>query len=144
MLESVRATTKSCALRGKTYFTIAERPTNGLTVKEQAMTRKSQFRSLFVLLGLLTIGAQSGFAQADPPPLSFVNNYFVTGDYVVGGASGMNSSFVNINGNSYALGTITIPDANPAIHGKTSVPNGAQVVAALLYWQTVEKVAQPG
>ena len=44
-----------------------------------------------------------------------------------------------IGGNGYATGTITVPDANPGIHGTKSVPSGAQVVIALLYWQTAEK-----
>jgi hypothetical protein len=117
--------------------------------KEPAMSRKIQFACLFVLLGLLSAAAQSGFAQnasaQNTNPLNFGNNFFVTGDYVVAGAQGMNSSFTTINGNSYAIGTIKIPDGNPGIRGTTSVPKGAQIVAALLYWQTVEKIGvKPG
>jgi len=62
--------------------------------------------------------------------LILTNNYFVTGDYVVGGWVKGSS-----NG-SLATGTLTIPDANsvPA----TGVPPGADIVAAFLYWETVE------
>ena len=72
-------------------------------------------------------------------PLNFGNNFFVTGDYIVAGAYGMNYKFQTINGNSYTVGTIYVPDSNPGITGARQVPNGAQVVSALLYWQTVEK-----
>lgn len=98
---------------------------------------------------LLIIGlAQAGFAQsaaaASDPPLNFANNFFVTGGYIVAGASGMAQKFTTINGVSYAVGTITVPDGNPGITGTKQVPAGAQIVAALLYWQSVEKVAAPG
>src|SRR5882724_6908900 len=107
---------------------------------------------------LLVFGfAQTATAQtvaaASDPPLDFGNNFFVTGDYVVTGAQGLNANFAN----GFATGTISIPDANPGIRpgasntciingiSKTNcVPAGAQIVAALLYWQTVEKLAQPG
>ena len=47
---------------------------------------KSQLSFYFVLLALLVTVTQSGFA-ADP--LSFGNNFFVTGDYIVVGAYNM-------------------------------------------------------
>ena len=99
-----------------------------------------QLMSLLVLLGALPAMAPSGFAQAPNPPLNFANNFFVTGDYIVAGANGMTRSFSTINGVSYAVGTITVPDSNPGITGAKQVPPGAQIVAALLYWQTAEKV----
>ena len=111
--------------------------------KEAAMSRKIRFVCLFVLLGLLSLATQPGFAQS---PLNFGNNFFVTGDYIVAGAYGMTTKSTTINGVTYAVGTINVPDANPkgvpnpGITGATSVPPGAQIVAALLYWQTVEKV----
>ncbi len=126
--------------------------------KDPAMSRKIQFAFVLLLLGLLSTAAQSGFAQSGSAqsnvnPLAFGNNFFVTGDYVVAGAQGMTSSFTTINGNSYAIGTIKIPDGNPGIQPgitntcvinnvitKNCVPAGAQIVAALLYWQTVEKI----
>ena len=61
-----------------------------------------------------------------PNPLSFENNYFVTGDYVAAGVS------LRTNG----TGTITIQSyAQSASNG---VPDGADVVDAYLYWETVE------
>jgi hypothetical protein len=59
------------------------------------------------------------------------NNYFVTGDYVVGGDV-FDGTFVN----GLAMGKITIPD--PKQPNSTSVPAGADIVAAFLYWETVE------
>jgi hypothetical protein len=105
-----------------------------------------------IALGFLLI---LGFAQSDlaqsTPPLNFANNFFVTGDYVVAGAYGMNNTFQNINAfgytEGYTTGAIPVPDlANPSNSsqkntgntGATSVPTGAQIVAALLYWETVE------
>jgi hypothetical protein len=82
---------------------------------------------------LLAFGfAQPASAQNAPNQLTLSNNYFVTGDYVVGGV-GLRGLGVN----GVATGTIKIPDANsvPA----TGVPPGADIVAAFLYWETVEK-----
>jgi hypothetical protein len=108
-------------------------------------------RATFTLGLLLIIGfAQSGLAQSPTPPLNFGNNFFVTGDYIVAGAYNMTSSFETRNGVTYAVGTIKVPDANskgvanPGIQGPTKVPTGAQVIAALLYWQAVEKVGAAG
>src|SRR5207248_3603288 len=78
---------------------------------------------------LLAFGfAQPGPAQTPTPtPLKFSNNFFVTGDYVVGG-------WVK------ATGKITIPD--PQAYASNAplqrVPVGADVVAAFLYWSSVE------
>jgi len=110
------------------------------------MSRKIQFVCVFILLGLLSLATQPGFAQS---PLNFGNNFFVTGDYIVAGAYNMNQNFTTINGVTYAVGTINVPDTNPGIQpgvqGEKQVPPGAQIVAALLYWQTVEKVGvKPG
>ena len=70
--------------------------------------------------------AQIGTAADNP--LHYFKNYFVTGDYAVGGvglrgkgAGGMASGTINMSG----------------------VPTGADLVAALLYWQTVENTATP-
>lgn len=104
------------------------------------------FVFVLVLLGFLSTGAQPVFAQADPP-LNFANNYFVRGDFTLAGAQGMLSNFTNINGVQFAVGTITVPDKNPGINpsvltgsGSNAVPANAEIVAAVLYWQTVEKV----
>src|SRR5437879_5825105 len=58
------------------------------TAKEIVMPRKFRLVCLFLLLGLLSLATQPGFAQ-NPPPLGFSNNFFVTGDYIVAGAYNM-------------------------------------------------------
>lgn len=69
-------------------------------------------------------------------PLGLSNNYMVTGDYVVGGVGlrGLGDA------SGFASGTITIPD--PAAYATNvpsqQVPPGADIVAAFLYWETVE------
>jgi hypothetical protein len=86
---------------------------------------------LFLLLG-------SGFAQSGSnpqAPLKIFTNYFVTGDYVVGGwREGAP------DGTGYATGVIKIPDdLQPSQTGVPStVPKGADIVAAYLYWATAE------
>src|SRR5216683_1456891 len=97
-----------------------------------------RLRLAAIALGLLlvfgfaqTAGAQS--ATAADPPLTFGDNFFVTGDYAIGGAvlGKSNSGFVT--------GTISIGgDQNPGVKGTNTVPLGAEIVAALLYWQEVE------
>src|SRR5215472_5217938 len=87
----------------------------------------------FALGLVLAFGfAQPAWAQNTTNALMLSNNYFVTGDYVVGGVG-----LRGLGANGLATGTIRIPDANsvPA----TGVPAGADIVAAFLYWQTVEK-----
>jgi len=62
-------------------------------------------------------------------------NYFVTGDYVVAGwVEGAP------DGSGFAPGTISIPDTKqPAQNGvPATVPTGADIIAAYLYWATVE------
>ena len=82
-----------------------------------------------------TAAAQTIGAPSINGPLNVGNNYFVRGDYVVAGAYGMTSHLVN----GFATGTINIPDTqNKGITGPNQVPAGAEVIAAVLYWQTVE------
>src|SRR5260370_12054375 len=90
-------------------------------------------------LGLLLV---FGFGQrglAETNPLNILQNYFVTGDYVVGGWVKGSS-----NG-TLATGTINIPDT---VQGQATgvpspgVPVGADIVAAFLYWETVESTSQ--
>ncbi len=64
------------------------------------------------------------------PQLSLENNYFVTGDYATGG--------VTLRGTG--TGTITISDSTTS-PGTQGVPDGADIVAAYLYWETVESSA---
>ena len=91
--------------------------------------RMVSFASSVVSVLLLIGFAQIGFSQTSP--LNFSNNYFVTGDYVV---AGVGLRGLGLNG--FATKQFTMPDANsvPA----TGVPPGADIVAALLYWETVE------
>jgi hypothetical protein len=89
----------------------------------------------------------------NPNPLCLDNNYFVTGDYVVGGV-GLRGLGVATPYSTQALatGTISVPDcvqakaiANNAALDCTLLPNpvppGADIVAAFLYWETVESSA---
>jgi len=94
----------------------------------------------FILVLVLARTAAAQNAGAQNQPLNFGNNFFVTGDYVVAGAQGMTS---HLNG-GIATGTFSIPDGNPGVRGTTTVPRGANIIAALLYWQTVEKVGNLG
>jgi hypothetical protein len=82
---------------------------------------------------LLALGfAPTGLAQTFATPPTLFNNYFVTGDYAVGGVGlrGLGDA------TGYATGTIAIPDPNYS--NSTGVPAGADIVGAFLYWQTVE------
>src|ERR1700722_8578377 len=88
-------------------------------------------------VGLLLIAGflRPAEAQNGINPLNISQNYFVTGDYVVAGWSAGAP-----DGSGYAPGTISIPDTlQPAQNGvPASVPKGADIVAAYLYWATVE------
>ncbi|HEV2388114.1 MAG TPA: hypothetical protein VGS20_12755 [Candidatus Acidoferrales bacterium] len=85
---------------------------------------------LGIVVTTLFFCAGQAWAQ-DPNPLQLFNNYFVTGDYVVGGV-GLRGLGVN----GLATGNITIPDPNQP--NSAMVPKGADIVAAFLYWETVE------
>jgi len=117
-----------------------------LTQEKREVPVQRNLRSFVVCLALLLMAAALVTpALGQAPPLNFGNNFFVTGDYIVAGAYGMTTKFATNNGVSYAVGTISVPDTNPGITGTKQVPQGAQIVAALLYWQTVEKVGvKPG
>jgi hypothetical protein len=86
---------------------------------------------LFALTFALALAEPASAQTTDQLTLS--NNFFVTGDYVVGGVGLRGLGDVS----GFAKGTITIPD--PAQPNSTSVPPGADIVAAYLYWETVEK-----
>src|SRR5262245_14865575 len=60
--------------------------------------------------------------------LNYTKNYFVTGDYAVAGV-GLRGKGVA----GFATGTINM----------SGVPAGADIVAAFLYWETVERTAAP-
>ena len=70
-----------------------------------------------------------------PNQLSLQNNYFVTGDYASAG--------VTLRGtgqNGMATGTITI---SAGTQSGVGVPNGADILDAYLYWETVESTQSP-
>ena len=77
--------------------------------------------------------------QAPPPapnPLTFENNYFVTGDFATAGTNLRGTGSVNV-----ASGTINIPDSTSG--GTQGVPEGADIVDGFLYWETLENTAVP-
>ena len=99
-----------------------------------ARVRRAVGKMILTLCGLAFLFlkgfGQPGFAQTTPP-LNFENNYFVTGDYVV---AGVGLRGIGLNG--FATKQFTMPDANSV--PSTGVPPGADIVAAWLYWETVE------
>src|SRR5215469_10641142 len=84
------------------------------------------------------------FAQPSPAqsPLTPSKNYFVTGDYLVAGWQKDTAAAQTINGVPYKTGTIQVPDPVQAPFLPAGVPSqvpaGADIVAAFLYWETVE------
>ncbi|MGD1107272.1 MAG: PASTA domain-containing protein, partial [Terracidiphilus sp.] len=79
--------------------------------------------------------------QAAPPtpnPLSFENNYFVTGDFA---SAGVQLRGTGIGG--IATGTITIPDSTASPSASQGVPDGADIIDAFLYWETLENTPSP-
>ena len=68
-----------------------------------------------------------------PNPLSFENNYFVTGDYATGAVTLRGKGIAGV-----ASGTITISNS-----GAQGVPDGADIVDGYLYWEVLENTASP-
>ena len=66
-----------------------------------------------------------------PNPLSLNNNYFLTGDYVSAGVTMRGTGKSGI-----ATGTITIPSYTQST--TLGIPDGADIIDAFLYWQTLE------
>src|SRR6266566_5618840 len=85
-----------------------------------------QLAVVFFLVVSSTLPALAQQPLGDKP----FTNYFVTGDYVVGGWGETSSA------NGFATGTISIPDPKQPNAG--SLPAGADIVSAYLYWGTVE------
>ena len=80
---------------------------------------------LLFALGFALLLAQPVHTQAPPPDaLQFFKNYFITGDYAVGGASLWRKGAVN----GRAAVQISVP----------GVPDGVDILAAFLYVQTAE------
>ena len=92
--------------------------------------------TLALVLGLMVSFVQTSPAQSGTNPLTIFKDYLVTGDYVVAGWVEQSSD------GTYATGTISVPDPKqqPYLQAgiPTSVPVGADIVAAYLYWATVE------
>jgi hypothetical protein len=93
-------------------------------------------RICMLLFPVLLCLPYTGFAQT--PNLSFLNNYFVAGDHIVRDFNCTQCSGPGANG--YINGTIQIPSRTYDLEG---VPDGAEVVAAFLYWQVLEPMAPP-
>ncbi len=95
-----------------------------------------QLAVVFFLVVSSTLPALAQQPLGDKP----FTNYFVTGDYVVGGWVEASSA------NGFATGTISIPDCTQAtatgmpctMPPAPIIPAGADIVAAYLYWGTVE------
>jgi hypothetical protein len=83
---------------------------------------------LAMLIALVGGLVPAAFAQS--PPLNIFQNYFVTGDYAVAGWVEQSSA------GGLATGTISIPDTHQP--NSAAIPQGADIVAAYLYWATVE------
>src|SRR5579862_8104038 len=118
-----------------------------MAIKRVVATFSFQAAAALALLSLLF-----PLAQAQPVQLSYFKNYFVTGDYVVGGVglatvrptvSGQNitvSDSINFTGVPCTSG----PGLSAAVVNCTA--KGAQpadVIAAFLYWQTIENTETP-
>jgi len=84
--------------------------------------RPSVFSVSLLAIVLVLLGSLAS-AQNVTDPLKLFKNYFVTGDYVVGGV-GLRGSGVN----GWATGKITI----------SGVPQDGVVVGAFLYWEAIE------
>lgn len=86
----------------------------------------SSLRTTILSCVVFAFLVQAGRAQ---DALQFFKNYFVTGDYRVAG-TGLRGT-----GDASGFGTGVI--------NMTDVPGGADIVAAFLYWETIEKTATP-
>ncbi len=90
-------------------------------------------------LGFLALFVQVASAQG---PLNYFQNYFVTGDYVVGGVGGL--STLGANPKSVSLPFNSVPcTSGPGLFASVvpcaargAVP--ADIIAAFLYWETIE------
>ena len=88
-----------------------------------------KFKASFAVLLCACMALFAPSSRAED--LHYFKNYFVTGDYAVEGV-GLYAKGVN----GLATGTITMTAAK-------DVPSGADIVAAYLYWETVETTATP-
>lgn len=103
----------------------------GVTLWFSGRAMRLTIAACLVIVGLAPLSR----AQSGTNPLNLFKNYFVTGDYVVAGWSEAAP-----DGSGYAPGTISIPDAKQPMQAgvPSTVPVGANIIAAYLYWATVE------
>ncbi len=107
-------------------------PSGSVIASNPAAGTQVNFNSTVKLL------VSSGPGQAPAPnPLSLMNNYFVTGDYAVGGVTLRGVPVVN----KTVTGTINIPVSSGP--GSPGVPAGADLIEGFLYWTTLENAASP-
>ncbi len=104
------------------------------TVPSGSVISESPAAGTEVALGTtvnLVVSTGPQHQPSSPNPLSLNNNYFLTGDYV---SAGVTLRGTGING--VATGSITIPSysASPT----QGVPDGADIIDAFLYWETLE------
>src|SRR5215471_2324496 len=97
---------------------------------EISPTHKTFVLKTVVLLAcLLTVVP----AYATDNPLQLFKNYFVTGDYVSDGVGLLGQGQLDkVTGRYLAAGKINVP-----------VPEQAEIVAAFLYWETIETTPEP-
>src|SRR5580704_11692327 len=92
------------------------------------------------LLALFVPAAQTQTVVAQGP-LNYFQNYFVTGDYAVGGVGGLSTkganptATINFSGVPCTSGPGLLARVVPCTSGG-AVP--ADIIAAFLYWQTIE------
>ena len=86
------------------------------------MTSGALVRALMFCLTLVVAVSAQALAQLPGDALRFKNNWFLTGDYVVGGVG-----LRGIGVNGLATGTVNI----------AGVPANADIIAAYLYWETL-------
>jgi hypothetical protein len=112
-------------------------PTLNTISWDRRMLRATGALGLLLMFGFSQTGlAQNVTTACTSTSLCLDDSYFVTGDYVVGGVG------LRALGDStgFATGNIAIPDPNAYAEGvpPQQVPAGAEIVAAFLYWETVE------
>src|SRR5215472_15404414 len=99
----------------------------------QRFSRATGLRSAIICVVFVSLfAANANAANA----LNYFKNYFLTGDYVVGGVGlqgkgtpdPVTAGIVGGSNTSYATGTIHF----------NAVPAGADVMGAFLYWQAME------
>lgn len=101
----------------------------------------SSFRSVIIpALGL--VGLQGAYCQG---PLNYFKNYFVTGDYAVSGvglagSTGSATGTINLTSVPCTSGPGLLANVIPC---STKGSQPADVIAAFLYWQSIETTAAP-